>query len=69
MNNYRSISILPTTSKVIEKWVLVQLTDHLNHGHTPLQPAQIGFREHHSTETEINLFLEKKPKKKKQALP
>lgn len=56
MNNYRPINILPITSKIIEKCVLTQLTEHLNRGHTPLHPAEFGFQEHHSTGSAINLF-------------
>lgn len=57
--NYRPISILPTISKIIEKWVAKQLTNHLSKGYTPLHPMQFGFRANYSTETAKNIFLEK----------
>ena len=41
--NYRPISILPVTSKVIEKVVAEQLTSHLNKEGL-LHPRQFGFR-------------------------
>uniref|UniRef100_A0A8C6TJ76 Reverse transcriptase domain-containing protein n=1 Tax=Neogobius melanostomus TaxID=47308 RepID=A0A8C6TJ76_9GOBI len=59
VNNYRPISILPIISKILEKWVAKQLTTHLDKGHTPLHPMQFGFRAKYSTESAINLFLEK----------
>lgn len=37
----------------------MQLTENLNLRHTPLHPAQFGFRAHHLTESAINLLLEK----------
>lgn len=37
----------------------MQLTEHLNLGHTLLNLAQCGFRAHHSTESAINSLLEK----------
>ena len=55
--NYRPISILPVTSKIIEKVVAEQLTSHLNKEGL-LHPRQYGFRAHHSTETACCFFLE-----------
>lgn len=55
--NYRPISILPIISKIAEKWVATQLTEHLNIGES-LHPMQFGFRKHHSTETATCYFLE-----------
>ena len=56
--NYRPISILPVISKIAEKWVAAQLTQHLNNSETSLHPMQFGFRKHHSTETATCYFLE-----------
>lgn len=56
--NYRPISILPVISKIAEKWVAAQLTQHLNNSETSLHPMQFGFRKHHSTETATFYFLE-----------
>lgn len=56
--NYRSVSILPVISKVVEKVVAMQLMDHLNYGEHPLNPLQFGFRKHHSTETALCYFVE-----------
>uniref|UniRef100_A0AAR2J957 Reverse transcriptase domain-containing protein n=1 Tax=Pygocentrus nattereri TaxID=42514 RepID=A0AAR2J957_PYGNA len=58
VENYRPISILPAVSKVAEKWVVQQLTAHLNKSYTPLHSMQFGFRSNHSTETAICYFLE-----------
>uniref|UniRef100_A0A8C6SXY0 Reverse transcriptase domain-containing protein n=1 Tax=Neogobius melanostomus TaxID=47308 RepID=A0A8C6SXY0_9GOBI len=58
-HNYRPINILPVVSKIIEKWVVKLLTEHLNRSHNPLHPMQFGFRTHHSTEGAISVFLEK----------
>ena len=54
--NYRLISILPITSKIIEKVVTVQRVDFLNIGHVSLHPMQFTFRKYHSTET-TNCYL------------
>lgn len=59
MANYRPISILPTVSKIAEKWVASLLVEHLNKGDTPLHPMQFGFHAHHSTETALCTFTEK----------
>lgn len=56
MNNYRPISILPVLSKISEKCVAEQLTEHLNSSPFKPHPMQFGFRANHSTET-ANCFL------------
>ena len=61
-NNYRPITILPIVSKILEKWVVKLLTEHLNEGHTPLHPMQFGFRAHHSTESAITIFFRENQK-------
>ena len=43
VNNYRPISILPTLSKIIEKWIQIKLMSYLNK-HTLLHENQSGFR-------------------------
>ena len=50
VNNYRPISILPTLSKIIEKWTHMKLMSYLNQ-HQLLSQKQSGFRSGHSTET------------------
>lgn len=59
MANYRPISILPVTSKVMEKWVVKQLINHLNIDNSLLHLMQFGFRAHHSTKSAISVLLEK----------
>ena len=49
INNYRPISILPTVSKLIEKWVDSQFSVYLNNFNL-LHKSQSGFRPKHSTE-------------------
>ena len=49
LNNYRPISILPTLSKIIEKWVHMKLINH----HQLLNQKQSGFRSGHSTESAL----------------
>lgn len=49
MSNYRPISILPVLSKIIEKVVVVQLSDHLE-ARQLLHPHQFGCRQGYSTE-------------------
>lgn len=56
ISNYRPISILPSVSKIAEKWISEQITFHLNATSFTLHPMQFGFRKHHSTET-ANCFL------------
>ena len=57
-SNYRPISLLTTTSKVVERAIYLQLKDHLNifdlHS-----PNQWGFRENHSTEDLLLHMTEK----------
>ena len=48
--NYRPISIIPATSKLMEKHVQLQLSSHLN-SESLLFPLQSGFRPSHSTQT------------------
>ena len=48
--NYRPISILPVSSKLLEKHVHCQLSSHLNSNNL-LFPLQSGFRPSHSTQT------------------
>ena len=59
VTNYRPISILPTISKVAEKWVAKNLVKHLDNGPAPLHPMQFGYRAHHSTEMANNVLIEK----------
>ena len=47
--NYRPISLLTALSKVFEKVVCLQLTEHLN-TYGKFAPNQYGFRKYHSTE-------------------
>ena len=48
--NYRPISILPNTSKIIEHVMHHQISAHLN-ANNILPPCQHGFRQYHSTTT------------------
>ena len=52
VNNYRPISILPTLSKLIEKWVERQFSQYLNDFNL-LHKSQSGFRPKHSTESAL----------------
>ena len=47
--NYRPISLLPSTFKISEKVILIQVTEYLNDNNI-LHKNQYGFRKHHSTE-------------------
>ena len=56
INNYRPISILPTVSKLIEKWVDVNFSLFLNNI-SLLHKSQSGFRAKHSTESAMILMV------------
>lgn len=58
INNYRPISILPTLSKLIEKFIKKHLTLYLNRFEL-LHQFQSGFRTGHSTETALTLMTER----------
>ena len=57
VNNYRPISILPTVSKLIEKWVESQLSNYLNEFNL-FYKSQRGFRPKHSTESALILTID-----------
>ena len=57
INNYRPISILPTLSKLIEKFIQKHLMAYLN-SFDVLHKYQSGFRSGHSTETALILMTE-----------
>ena len=48
-SNYRPISLLQSISKVLEKIILLQLTEYLDKNNT-LHQHQYGFRKNHSTD-------------------
>ena len=52
LTNYRPISLLPITSKLIEQVVRSQLTTHLEENKL-IHPLQSGFRQRHSTATTL----------------
>lgn len=58
MADYRPISIIPTGSKVIEKYISEQIIQHLDSLNCASCPLQFGFRKNHSTETANNMLLE-----------
>ena len=51
-NNYRSISVLPAVSKLIERVVFNQLHEYLNSGNL-ITESHSGFRPKFSTETAL----------------
>ena len=57
MNNYRPISILPTLSKIIEKWIVTHLMSYVNK-YQLLCKNQSGFRKNHSTESALILMTD-----------
>ena len=57
LNNYRPISILPTTSKIIEKIVNRQIVEFFNQN-SLFSKFQFGFRKKHSTQYTNNLLLD-----------
>ena len=57
INNYRPISILPTSSKLLEKFIQIKLTNFLNE-YDVLHQTQSGFRSKHSTETALTFMTE-----------
>ena len=57
VNNYRPISILPTLSKIIEKWVDLNFSSFLNN-FSLLHKSQSGFRAKHSTESALILMVD-----------
>ncbi|MEW8547445.1 MAG: reverse transcriptase family protein [Candidatus Thiodiazotropha sp.] len=57
VNNYRPISILPTLSKLIEKWINTKFMSFLN-GHKLFHQRQSGFRSGHSTESALTLMID-----------
>lgn len=57
-HNYKPINTLPVISKVIEKWVVKQLIEHVRINHNPQHPMQFRFHTHHSTEGGLSVFLE-----------
>jgi len=57
IDNYRTISILPTLSKILEKIVYKQLMAHLER-HSLLFEYQFGFRPNRSTELAVTYFTD-----------
>ena len=59
INNYRPISILPTLSKLLEKFIQIQIkfTNFL-YEYDVLHQTQSGFRSKHSTETALTFMTE-----------
>ena len=57
MDNYRPILILPTLSKIIEKWIVTHLMSYLNK-YQLLHENQSGFRKNQSTESILILMTD-----------
>ena len=57
VNNYRPISILPTISKLTEKWVDSQFSAYLNNFDL-LHNSQSGFRPQYSTESALTHMVD-----------
>ena len=57
VNNYRPISVLPTFSKLIKKWIYIKLSAFLNN-HRFLINTQSGFQEGYSSESALILMLD-----------
>ena len=57
VNNYRHISVLPTLSKIIEKWIHIKFMIYLNDNKL-LHTKQSGFRVGHSTESALILMID-----------
>ena len=57
LNNYRSISISPMLSKIIEKWISMKLMSYLNN-YKLLHKKQSGFTSGHSTESALILMTD-----------
>ena len=57
MDNYRSISILPVASKILERAVQIKLLHHLDKS-DQLSPFQYGFRKNHSTQDTVTCFTD-----------
>lgn len=57
VNNYRPISVLPTLSKIIEKWIHIKFMIYLDN-YKLLHQKQSGFRAGHSTESALILMLD-----------
>ena len=55
--NYRPISILPTVSKIMEKWIHLKFMQYLNINKF-LHEKQSGFRAGHSTESALILLID-----------
>ena len=61
INNYDPISILPTLSKLLEKFSKIKFTNFLNE-YDVLHQTQSGFRSKHSAETALTFRTEIWPK-------
>ena len=57
MNNYRPISILPTISKIIEKWIATKLMSYLNK-YQLLHKTKVDFVKNHPTESALILMAD-----------